>query len=200
MTGHAPSADAALAFLDQRRSVPARQLGEPGPDTPTLLRLLAAASRVPDHGKRVPFRFIQVSGANRDALGQAVADRGRTRTPDAGPAAYEKDRQRFSHAPLVLVVVAILDPDDAQIPERERLLTAGSVCFATLQAAQALGFGATWLTGWPAFDAPVAGLLGLTPHEHIAGFIHIGTPALRPPERERPDSARLLQVWQGPAA
>src|SRR3546814_1386944 len=74
------------------------------------------------------------------------------RDPSASDGAIEKDRQRFAHAPLVIAVLAILDPDDRKIPEQERLLSAGAACFALLQAAQALGFGANWLTGWPAHD------------------------------------------------
>src|SRR3546814_7818775 len=51
-----------LGFLDSRRSVPARQLGAPGPDHDTVLRMLQSASRVPDHGRRVPFRFVRIAG------------------------------------------------------------------------------------------------------------------------------------------
>ena len=72
---------------------------------------------------------------------------------------------------------------------------AGCVCFALLQAAQALGYGAQWLTGWPAYDREVARWLGLGEHERIAGFIHIGMPKLDAPERERPDPAALLAEW-----
>lgn len=185
----------ALAFLDARRSVPARQLGEPGPCDATLLRMLQSASRVPDHGKRVPFRFLRIAGAARHALGEALVVRALERDPDAGDGAIEKDRTRFSHAPLVIVVVAVLDADDRKIPEQERLLSAGSACFALLQAAQASGFGATWLTGWPAYDPAIRSLLGLGAQERIVGFIHIGTPKLESPERERPDARALLSDW-----
>jgi len=188
-----------FAALDARRSVPARQLDAPGPDDPELLRILRAASRVPDHGKRVPFRYLRIAGDARHALGELVAARSVARDPDVGAGALDKDRHRFSHAPLVIAVVAILDPDDTKIPEVERLLTAGSVCFALLQAAQAAGFGATWLTGWPAYDAGILSSLGLTANERIAGYIHIGTPRLDPPERERPDPQALLTDWH-PAA
>ncbi len=51
-----------LHVLDTRRSVPAKQLEAPGPDHETLLRMLRSASRVPDHGKRVPFRFLRIAG------------------------------------------------------------------------------------------------------------------------------------------
>jgi nitroreductase len=181
----------AQAALDRRRSVPAKQLAEPGPDRATLLRLLASAVRVPDHGKRVPWRFVSITGDARHRLGDRLAARGLERDPDAGQAAVDKDRLRFSHAPLVVVVVARLGPDE-KIPENERLLSAGCVCFALLQAAQAAGFGAQWLTGWPAYDAQVKLWLGLADDEHVAGFIHVGTPLLDVPERDRPDPAALL--------
>nr|WP_243708186.1 nitroreductase [Luteimonas arsenica] len=190
---------ALLAALDSRRSVPARQLAEPGPDPTALRRMLASAVRVPDHGKRVPFRFLAIAGAARYALGEAVAARGLALRPEAGEAAVDKDRARFSHAPLVIVAIAVLDPDDGAIPEQERLLTAGCTCFALLQAAQGLGFGASWLTGWPAYDPEVMALLGLGANERIAGFIHIGTPKLVPPERDRPDPDALLRDWTPPA-
>ena len=187
---------ALLAALDQRRSTPSLQLGEPGPDAATVLRMLHSAVRVPDHGKLVPFRFIAIEGQARHALGDMLAARALQRDPQAPAAAVDKDRSRFSHAPLVLAVIARLHPGNPKVPEIEQWMTAGSVCFALLQAAQALGFGAQWLTGWAAFDADIAAALGLGEHEHVAGFIHIGTPKIDVPERERPDPAALLTHWQ----
>lgn len=181
----------ALLELLDRRSVPARQLGEPGPDEATLVQMLRSAVRVPDHGKRVPFRFVRIAGNARAALGERLAGLTRRRDPGAGEGAIEKDRNRFNHAPLVIAVVARLGPD-GKIPESERAATAACVCFALLQAAQAHGFGAQWLTGWPAYDPEVRSLLGLAADERIAGFVHIGTPAMVAPERERPDPLELL--------
>lgn len=188
-----------LACLDSRRSVPAKQLGVPGPDDATLTRMLQSAVRVPDHGKRVPFRFLRIAGEARHALGDALAALTCEREPGAAESVVEKDRGRFSHAPLVVVVVAVLDDQDGKIPAQERLLSAGSVCFALLQAAQACGFGASWLTGWPAYDERVHALLGLGTQERIAGFIHIGTAKVEVPERERPDPHALLADWMPPA-
>lgn len=153
--------------------------------------MLRSAVRVPDHGKRVPFRFLRISGDVRAALGELLVARTLQREPDASPAVLEKERNRFGHAPLVIGVVAVLAPDDS-IPESERFSCASCVCFALLQAAQAQGFGAQWLTGWPAYDEQVRAALGLQAHERIAGFIHIGTPRMRAPERERPDPSALL--------
>jgi len=184
----------ALHCLDARRSVPPKQLDEPGPDPDTLMRMLQAAVRVPDHGKRVPFRFVTFSGDARDAFGERLAARSRERTPDASDAVIDKDRKRFSYAPLVVAVIADLRPDE-KIPESERFSTASCVCFALLQAAQALGFSGIWLTGWLAYDAQVKRWLGLAEFEAVAGFIHIGTAQLDVPERDRPDARDLVSAW-----
>ena len=180
-----------LAFLDGRRSVPASQLAGPAPDHDTLLRMLRSASRVPDHGKRVPFRFLRIEGDARAALSARIVERSREIHPDIGEAALEKDRMRFQRAPLIVAVIA-QQGEDAKIPASERFSTAACVCFALLQAAQALGFGAQWLTGWPAYDAEILRTLGVGEDECIAGFVHIGTPQSEAPERDRPDPAALL--------
>jgi nitroreductase len=150
--------------------------------------------RVPDHGKRVPFRFLRIQGDARLELGERLAARSLARDPNAGEAAIEKDRNRFAHAPLVIAVIAKQGPDE-KIPATERFSTASLVCFALLQAAQACGFGAQWLTGWPAYDDEIRGLLGVAEDEAITGFIHIGTPKLEAPERDRPDPRPLLTEW-----
>jgi nitroreductase len=183
-----------LTFLNRRRSVPSRQLESPGPDAAALGRMLAAAVRVPDHGKRVPWRFVRIAGDARAALGEALVARALERDPDAAQAALDKDRSRFQ-APLAIAVVAKLGPDE-KIPESERFASACCVCFALLMAAQAEGFGAQWLTGWPAYDDAILRLLGLGPDERIAGFIHVGTPKIEAPERDRPDPAALLTDWR----
>ena len=183
-----------LAARDSRLSVPTRQLAAPGPDDHQLHWILRSASRVPDHGKRVPFRFLRIAGPARQVLGEFLARRALQRDPDAPPHAVEKDRQRFSHAPLVVAVVARLQSGH-KVPEQEQLLTAGCVCFALLQAAQAMGFGAQWLTAWMAYDPEVARILGLADGERIVGFVHVGTPLQAVPERDRPDPRALLSDW-----
>ena len=159
------------------------------------MRMLQAAVRVPDHGKLVPFRFLRIQGEARHALGEALLARALELDPHASAAALEKDRARFLHAPLVVTVIARLNADH-KVPEQEQLLTAGCVCFTLLQAAQALGFGAQWLTGWAAYDATIRGILGVRAEEKIAGFIHIGTARIDAPERDRPDASALLSDWR----
>ncbi len=113
-----------LQALDARRSVPSKQLGEPGPDADTLLAMLQSAVRVPDHGKLVPFRFLRIAGPARQALGDILAERTVQRDPGASPAAVEKDRERFAHAPVVIAVITCLQRGH-KVPEIEQWLTAG---------------------------------------------------------------------------
>ena len=174
--------------------MPSRLLGEPGPSSAQVDALLDQAVRVPDHGKLAPWRFLRIQGPARLAMGELLAARSRERDPAVPAAAVEKDRQRFSHAPLVLAVVARITQGH-QVPEQEQLLSGGAVCFALLQGAQALGFGAQWLTGWAAYDPVIRARLGVAGHEAVLGFIHIGTASADAPERQRPDARGLLSDW-----
>jgi nitroreductase len=179
--------------LNTRLSIPSRLLAEPAPDDAELERMLAAAVRVPDHGRRVPWRFIRIAGDARRRLGEALAARALELDPEAGAARLEKDRNRFA-SPLVVAVVARVG-DDPKIPASERFSSASCVCFALLQAAQGCGCGAQWRTGWPAYDEKILRLLGLAADERIAGFIHMGTAQSEPADRERPDPRALLTDW-----
>ena len=185
-----------LDFLDQRRSTPSRQLGLPGPSPEQLRQILASAMRVPDHGKLAPWRILAIEGAARLRLGEFLAQRTLMLDPAAPAAVVEKDRLRFSHAPLVLAVIAA-PQSHSKVPEIEQILSAGSVCFALLQAAQAMGFGAQWLTGWPAYDSVVMAHLGLRDGESIIGCIHIGSAKESAPERVRPALDEHFSVWSG---
>ena len=84
-----------------------------------------------------------------------------------------------------------------RIPEVEQRLSGGAVCFQLLLAAQALGFGAQWLTGWAAYHPAIHARLGLAAGEEILGFVHIGTATVETAERERPDASALLSDWTG---
>lgn len=188
-----------LHALEQRRSVPTAQLGEPGPDAAQTEALLRAALRVPDHGKLAPWRLLCVRGAARGVLGEQFAAIHARVDPQVAPAVLAKDRGRFDHAPLIVVVIAQLTAGH-KVPEQEQLLSAGCVAYNLLLGAQALGFGAQWLTGWAAYDRDVAAVLGLADHEHVIGFVHIGSAKDAAPERTRPALADKLGEWTGPVA
>lgn len=183
-----------LSLLLQRHSSPSRQLGEPAPDEATLHDLLEAAIRVPDHGKLVPFRLIRLQGEAKLRFAEALAALAVRNRPEMSDKKRDKERNRYSYAPLILVVVASID-HDSKVPPIEQQLSAGCVAHNLLLGAYALGYGAQWLTGWAAYDPDVAKVLRLKPHEQVLGFIHLGTTQIDIPDRDRPALADLLETW-----
>ncbi|KAF1009639.1 MAG: putative NAD(P)H nitroreductase YdjA [Luteibacter sp.] len=183
-----------LDFLLERRSVPSRQLTEPAPDDAQLRRLIDAAIRVPDHGKLDPFRIRILRGDAKREFGRRLARRAVEANPDLSDAKRDKERNRYEHAPLVLVVTAKID-GDSKVPELEQQITAGCVAYNLMLGVQALDFGAQWLTGWAAYDREVAKLLDMKKSEHVVGFLHIGTPSMVAPERERPRYDDIVSEW-----
>jgi nitroreductase len=175
----------ALKLLSTRRSFKAGELAGPAPSAAEVEKLLTIASRVPDHGKLTPWRFIVFEGDARHAAGEAIADAFRAKYPDAKTEHIEAERKRFTRAPLVVAVVSRAAPH-VKIPEWEQVLSAGAAAMNLVLAAHALGYGANWITEWYAYDRNALEALGLAPHERIAGFIHIGRPPGPPEDRPRP--------------
>ncbi|MGE3298362.1 MAG: nitroreductase [Porticoccaceae bacterium] len=186
-----------LEFLLRRQSIPSRLLAAPGPDAAQCRALLAAALRVPDHGRLAPFRLLTLTGPARLALGSMSAELALKREPDRDPALVGKDRERFAAAPLIVVVVACISAGH-KVPEQEQLLSAGCVAYNLLLGAQALGFGAQWLTSWVAYDRAVADWLGLGADERVIAFVHIGSASVPGVDRPRPDPAEYVIAWQPP--
>lgn len=175
----------ALDFLLTRRSRPAKTLTSPVPDRDTVRTILEAGARTPDHGKLEPWRFVVLEQPALQRLARLAEQRGQTLQLDADKIA--KGRDQFAQGQLCVAVIEVQKPSD-KVPPLEQTYSAGSVCLALLNAALASGWGANWLTGWPAHDRQfVAEGLGLAPHERVAGLIYLGTETVAPPERPRPD-------------
>jgi nitroreductase len=75
----------AIELLKTRRSFKAVELAGPSPSPAEIDTLLTVASRVPDHGKLAPWRFIVFEGQARRAAGEAIAEAFRAKYPDAQP-------------------------------------------------------------------------------------------------------------------
>ena len=180
----------ALKLLTTRRSFKPVELGGPAPSAAEIDQLLTVASRVPDHGKLAPWRFILFEGDARQKAGEAIARAFAAKYPDAKPEQIEFERQRLARAPLVVAVISRAGPH-VKIPEWEQVLSAGAAAMNLVLAAHALGYGASWITEWYAYDRGVLDALGLAPHERIAGFVHIGQPPGPPEDRPRPPLSEI---------
>ena len=187
-----------IDLLTTRRSVLAAQLVEPGPGPQALRTMLEAAVRVPDHGRLTHWRLEVVGKAAQAQLGELFVAEFARDEPDSSEDRRQLERIRPQRSPVLVVVGSRTERGHA-IPEIEQLLSCGNVCMNLLHAATALGFGAQWVTNWPAYNPAVKAALGIPADEHLVGFIHIGTPKGPPTERARPrldDVVRRLETLE----
>jgi nitroreductase len=185
-----------LELLKTRRSVAPIALSGPGPSTAELESLLQIASRVPDHGKLVPFRFIIFEGDARLAAGRIIAEAAKQAQPDIDESRLDIERKRLALAPVVVGVVSRAEAHK-KIPEWEQVLTSGAVCMNLLVAAQAMGFAASWLTQWYSYDRRVVARFGVAESERMSGFVHIGHASGRPEDRVRPNLSEIVTRFEG---
>lgn len=180
-------------LLATRRSGKPRDMMAPGPDDGQMAEILSAASRVPDHGKLAPWRFVVVGADRRDALAALLADAYRAEKPDAGRLEIEAMEQ-FAHQAPALVVVVSAPIAGSKIPQWEQELSAGAACMQLLNAVHARGFVGGWLTGWPAYSAQIRDAFGDASMK-IAGFIFIGSLGKPLEERPRPEPSDVISQW-----
>ena len=182
-------------LLLKRRSAKPALLSEPGPTPEQLGTILTAAARVPDHKKLIPWRFIVFEGKARADFGRILLKALQAEEREAPSAArLETERTRLMRAPTVVAVISRVTPNPAA-PEWEQVLSCGAACFNLCLAANALGFGTSWITEWYSYSRIVQAALGLQRNERIAGFIYIGTAKEHQPERDRPQLDQIVSRW-----
>jgi nitroreductase len=181
----------AIQLLKTRRSMKPREMTGPGPSPAELDTILTIASRVPDHGKLAPWRFIVFEGDARTRAGEVIAKVFAKKNPSAPAADIEVEKKRLTDAPLVIGVVSFTR-QHPKVPPWEQELSAGASAMNIVTAATALGYGACWLTGWFAFDRDVLDGFGLKADEKLVGFIHIGTPGKPSDDRPRPPLSDIV--------
>jgi nitroreductase len=184
----------ALELLLGRDS--ALRLEAPGPDPDALDTIFRSALRAPDHGRLRPWRFVVIPEEARERFGEVLAASLQRREPDATPESLARERQKALRAPVIVVVAARLKPSE-KIPEVEQIVSAGAAAQNVMLAVHALGFGAMWRTGAPAYDPAVKQALQLHPSDAILGFIYIGTRVGGASPLPRPVPEDFVSVWHG---
>ncbi len=187
--------DKLIEFLKSRRSNLAKSMEEPGPNSEVLEEILTIGTRVPDHRKLAPWRFIVFEGGSRQKIGAHLGSVFKKKNPDMPVDRVIFESERFLRAPVIVGVVS--SPVDCVrgTPEWEQRLSSAAVCYNICLAAQAHGYGAQWLTEWYAYDVDILSELGLSEKEQIAGFIYMGTPSLASLPRQRPVLAPLITKY-----
>ncbi len=186
-----------IDFMQKRNSAPIQELREPAPGDDEIATMIRIATRVPDHGRLAPWRFILYRGRAREEIGEKLAELAEKREGPLTEARRNQELTRFSRAPLVIGVISS-PKENPKIPQWEMFLSGGMAAMNLMIAANALGYGANMITNWYSDVEEGRRILGLAPHERVVGFVHIGSYVGPAPERPRPDAAALYADYAGP--
>jgi nitroreductase len=186
-----------LDHLLTRNSAPIPELKEPAPSDQEIRTMLTAATRVPDHGRLAPWRFILYRGDVRKKIGEKLLELAEKREGPLPDNRRNQELTRFSRAPLVIGVISS-PKENPKIPQWEMFLSGGMAAMNLMHAANALGYGTNMISNWYSDTEEGRALLGLAPHERMIGFVHIGTHDGPGFERPRPDVSTLYADYSGP--
>jgi nitroreductase len=167
--------DTAIASLLSRNSLAGSFMKAPAPNDQELQQILGAAQRAADHDRLRPWRFLIVRPEHYEAFYDRLAEAA-TRV-QGDPANYERNRDKYrltARAPLLVVAAAKINPK-AKVPAIEQAFAAAGATQLVLNAAHALGYSAFLFSGMGVFDGPFKASLGLEAHDHLIGFICLGT-------------------------
>jgi nitroreductase len=161
--------------------------------------VIAAAAWAPNHYHTQPWRFVVIAGDARNRMGEVMAESLRARLDDPGGSEaqqlIDRERKKPLRAPVVIAVAA-MPSELSKVIETEEISAVSAGIQNILLAAHALGLGAMWRTGAPAYDPAVKRFLDLPERAHILAFVYLGYPDLIGPGNPARDAARHT-TWLG---
>lgn len=167
----------AIDSLLSRSSLAGAFMQAPAPSDAELQLILGAAQRASDHGRLRPWRFWVVKPEHYEVFFDRLAAAA-TRV-GGDPARYEMNREKYrltARAPLLVVAAAKINTAH-KVPAIEQAFAAAGATQLVLNAAHALGYAAYLFSGLGVFDTAFKSELGLEAHDHLIGFICLGTAA-----------------------
>lgn len=183
--------EALLAGLRNRRSI--GKVSDVAPDRELIWQILEAATWAPNHHLTEPWRFFVLEGDARAELGRVMGEVAASREvePDARERVAASAAKKPLRAPYVIAVGVEPSNDSPWIEE----VAAGAAAVQNmLLAAEALGLGAIWRSGWIAFEPEIREHFGLSERGQMLGFVYVGHPLSRPSGRERRPVAEVT-TW-----
>jgi nitroreductase len=179
-------------LLHARRTVLPKRLGPPGPERAELDQILAAAGAAPDHGGLVPWRFVIVPPRERERLAAVFAQSLQERNAAATPDERGRAREKAFQAPVLMLAIVRLGPEDREIPAIERILSAGCAIQNMLLTATVLGYESALTSGKSLESAALRTLFALGEQETPLCFISLGTMLAYKAGPERPTVERYV--------
>jgi len=162
-------------LIHGRTHISPKRLGEPGPSTSQKEAILLAANAAPDHGRMVPWRFIEIQENSRSALGEVFQQCLLDRDPQATATQQQEAREKASRGPLLLLAIVNYRDANEDISKQEKLISLGCAIQNILLSAYAFGFGSGLSSGKALQNERIRKLFQLSTDEEPICFITIGT-------------------------
>ncbi len=162
-----------LTLLTTRHSN--KKLTAPAPNKAQLEQMFQAALRTPDHGKLQPYHFVVIENEGLDKLEVLLKEA--VTELNLGEERLKKAENLAHRAPMVIAVIAKINPDVAKVPEWEQLITAGCATYGIQLAANAQGFDNVWITGKWVNGNALRQALNCRKQDEIVALLMIGTAA-----------------------
>ncbi|HEV2128948.1 MAG TPA: nitroreductase [Thermomicrobiales bacterium] len=162
-----------LTALKNRRSI--SKVSDEEPPEQLIRTMLEAATWAPNHFMTEPWRFFVLRGDARRRLGEVMGEASAAREDDPEKAAASRERMAGKplRAPYVIAVAVVPDPRE-KVLEIEEIAATSAAIQNMLLAAEALGLGAIWRTGWVTYTPQVREFLGLSERATVLGFVYVG--------------------------
>ena len=144
----------------------------------------------------VTWRFVVFQGEARRIFGEKLSNVLVAVEEAEGPSEVklQTERERFLRAPVVVAVISSTNQERG-VPEIEQILSSGAACCNLCLAANALGYGTSWITEWYALSPGIHDVLRLGDNEQIAGFEYVGTANEKQDDRDRPMFDAIFEHW-----
>ncbi|MBP1933126.1 nitroreductase family protein [Ammoniphilus resinae] len=160
-------------------------------------KVLEAATWAPCHHLTEPWRFFVMTGDGRKLLGKTlgkIAEEGmEDLTTVENQEKIRKQEEKALRAP-VIIAVAVTPSDNPRVERIEEFAAVNAAIQNMLLTAHALGLGAVWRTGKPAYHPKMKELFSLRDEDEVLGFVYMGYPDIEPPVRHRKPFAEKT-IW-----
>ena len=163
-------------------------------------RILESAVHAPNHRLTEPWRFHVFTGKGRGELARARAELARLQAEAEGEdeelvaGRVSRERKKAFRAPVIIAVICEAGRDETETLENY------AACACAVQnmqlTAHALGLGAMWRTGAPAYHERMREFFGLREGDTVVAHLYVGYPDMAERHRRRKPVSEKT-VWHG---
>lgn len=182
------------ALIASRKTILPKRLSAPGPTEEEVHILFEAAACAPDHGQRLPWRFIIVRDESRTKLAEVFKSNLLERDPLANESELSIAYSKAFRAPFLALCVSKTGHHDDEINPAERLISLGCAIQNILLTATELKYGSSLTSGKSLQSASLRNLFTLTHDENAVCFLNIGTIQSVPGTKTRPIVEKFLSM------